>query len=971
MGTDSDFGAVGLAFALLGPLRVLRDGQPMVLGGARQRAVLARLLVDPDRVVSVSALAEAVWREAVPRGYATTLQTYVFHLREVLEPDRVHGTMAQVLVTEAGGYRLAARNDQIDAARFEELVADGRQSLLHADYGGACARLTEALALWRGPVLSDLADLEFVAPLSSRLEQLRLDATEARLEAMLGLGRHAEVATEAGDLIAQHPLRERLRALRMLALFRCGRQAEALTGFTDLRQLLVEELGIEPSPQLRALHAQILAQDATLAWTPQATSQPSDDHVEPAARTAPVAKPPASSPPTLRTPRVAAVRLPEQRTSFIGRELELADAHELLSRSRLLTLTGPGGTGKSRLAIELAAAAARNFPDGVTFVPLAPVSDAGLVGDSIAQALGLSHDGRRPVDEILAEHLASKKTLLLLDNFEHLISGALSLGRLLDAAPQLRVVVTSRTPLRLSGEQQLTVPPLPVPARDTVTASMASTSPAVQLFVERAREVSPGFAFDDRNAASVATVCGRLDGLPLAIELAAARTHVLPVGTINARLEHSFALLSGGPRDQPDRLRSLHAAIRWSYDLLTESTRAVFQRLSVFRGGASLEVIQEVCVVQLAAAKDGVADDVFEAITELVSHSLLRRDEDVEEARYTMLETIRDYAAGALSATGGSDVFHQRHAEAFLEIAERAAPGFSGRDGRVLLDRLELEQHNLRAALSWFVTRGQPAPAMRMASALWRYWQMRGQLVEAQQRIDQVLAMSGALDVDRRVWLAMAEAAGGIAYWRGDVARAEQTYRDALHTSREIADPAWMARSLSNLAYALRGVDKADEALATAEEALACFIKIGDRSGEAGALRLIAILRAAAGELDAAETAAADAQALFEALDRPFDLAWTLRQVGMIQLKKGNPSDARRVLSEALRLFTAAHDASSIPVIMSDLASVARAEGDNEQARTLAQTSKSLQVATGAEWARIVDRLEHREQTPKNDQDVT
>jgi predicted ATPase/DNA-binding SARP family transcriptional activator len=968
MSRDSDSGAVGLAFGLLGPLQVLRDGQQLTLGGARQRAVLARLLVDPNRVVSRSALAEAVWREAAPRGYATTLHTYVFHLREVLEPERVRGAMAQVLVNEAGGYRLVVRNSQVDVARFEESVADGRHLLSLSDYAGAWARLTEALALWRGPVLADLADFEFVAPLSGRLEQLRLDTTEAQLEALLGLGRHAEVATEAGDLIAKHPLREPLHALRMMALFRCGRQAEALTAFTDLRQLLVEELGIEPSPQMRALHVQILNQDPMLAWTPQATGTPSD--AEPAATAAPAPTTQTTSLRALGTPRVAAGPLPAQRTSFVGRESELAEARELLSRSRLLTLTGPGGTGKTRLAIELAAAAARNFPDGVAFVPLAPVSDAGLVGDSIAQALGLSHDGRRPVDDILTEHLASKYTLLVLDNFEHLVPGARSLGRLLDAVPQLRVVVTSRTPLRLSGEQQLMVPPLPVPARDTVTASMASRSPAVRLFVERAREVSPRFALDDRNAGPVATICARLDGLPLAIELAAARTHALPVSAIYARLDHSLALLSGGPRDQPDRLRSLHAAITWSYDLLTESTRAMFQRLSVFRGGASLDLIQKVCAPQPADAEEGVADDVFEAITELVSHSLLRRD-DGDEARYTMLETIRDYAAGALSATREHDMFHQRHAAAFLELAERAAPGLGGGDGHHLLHRLEVEQHNLRAALSWFVKHDQPAPAMRMASALWRYWQMRGHLVEAQERLDEVLGMSGDADVDRRLWLATVEAAGGIAYWRGDVVRAEQTYRDAVHESREIADPAWVARSLSNLAYALRGVDKAEEALATAEEALACFTKLGDMSGEAGALRLIAILRAAAGELDSAETAAADARALFEALDRPFDLAWTLRQVGMIQLKKGNASEARSLLSEALRLFTAAHDASSVPVIMADLASVARVEGDAEKARTLSQTSRSLQVASGAEWARIVDRLEHRERTATDDQDVT
>jgi tetratricopeptide (TPR) repeat protein len=397
----------------------------------------------------------------------------------------------------------------------------------------------------------------------------------------------------------------------------------------------------------------------------------------------------------------------------------------------------------------------------------------------------------------------------------------------------------------------------------------------------------------------------------------------------------------------------------------------VFHRLSVFRGGASLDVIQNVCASRSVDAEDGVPDGVFEAISELVSHSLVQRDDGVEEARYTMLETIRDYSAGALRAAGERDVFHQRHAIAFLELAEQVAPGLGRRDGHVSLQRLELEQHNLRAALSWFVTQGQPTPAMRMATALWRYWQMRGHLIEAQERIDEVLEISGGLAVDNRLRLATVEAGGGIAYWRGDVVRAEQTYRDVLAMSREIDDSAWIARSLSNLAYALRGVDKADEALVTAEEALAYFTKIGDRSGEAGALRLIAILRASAAELDAAHTAAARAQALFEELDQPVDLAWTLRQVGMIHLKKGNPSDARRVLSEALRLFTAARDASSVPVIMADLASVARAEGDIEKASTLSQRSRSLQVETGAEWARIVDRLEHREQTARDEQDAT
>ena len=818
-------------------------------------------------------------------------------------------------------------------------------------------------------MLADLAGLEFVAAFSSRLEQVRLDAAEARLNAMLGLGRHAEVATEVGDLIVQHPLRERLRALHMLALVRCGRQAEALAAFTDLRRILVEELGIEPSPQLRELHARTLAQDPTLELTPTAAARPITRlaSAPPPGRYRRRRRP---AIPALSTSHIAPARLPAQRSSFVGREAELAEGLELLSQSRLLTLTGPGGTGKTRLAIELAAAAADKFPDGVTYVPLAPVSDPGLVGDSIAQSLGLSRDGRRPVDDLLADHLGRRKALLVLDNFEHLVSGGPSVGRLLDAAPELHIVVTSRTRLRLYGEQLLPVPPLPVPASGPVTASTASTSSAVRLFVERARLVSPRFALDHRNAATVAALCVRLDGLPLAIELAAARTQVLPVSVIKTRLDHSLALLSGGPRDHPDRLRSLHAAITWSYDLLSEPTRAVFQRLSVFRGGASLEVVQKVCGLRPAAREVGVIDDLIAAITELVSHGLLRRD-SADDARFTMLETIRDYAAGALSASGEGEQFRQRHASAFLELAERAAPRLGGRDGHLSLQELELEQHNLRAALAWFIEHDQPAFAMRMASALWRYWQMRGHLIEAQQRIDQVLAMPGIVDVDRRLWLETIEAVGGIAYWRGDVVRAERAYRDALHASRELDDPAWVARSLSNLAYALRGLDKPAEALTTAEQALARFRALGDRSGEAGAMRLVAILRAAAGDLNGAEAAAADAQMLFEALDQPFDLAWTLRQIGMIQLRKGNPSQARHILSDALRLFTALHDASSVPVLIADLAAVARAEGDADEANTLSQTSRSLQAATGAEWALIVDRLEHREPDAEDDQGVS
>ena len=952
-----------LAFAILGALRVTNSDAEIDLGGRQQRAVLARLIVNGASGASLEQLANMLWGDRTPRGFVTTIHTYLFHLRKILEPDRRRGARAGVIVTEHRRYRLVLASEALDMTVFERAVEQGERLFSAGMSDVATTELERGLALWRGEVLADLSDYGFVSPLAARLNDRRLTALEALADCQLELGHAASAAASLVELIGQHPLHEQLHQRYMLSLYRLGRQSEALACYDELRRRLRDQLGIDPSPPLQLLHQQVLAHDRALdLQTPGAGAQLRGGIT-------PFVHPPS---PLTRTDAEVVVRLPGQRTSFVGREAELAEAHELLTRSRLLTLTGPGGTGKTRLAIKLAAEAAHDFPDGVTFVALAPVSDLGLVGSSIAHALELSYDGRRPVEDVLIEHLATKRALLVLDNFEHLISGVPLLTTLLDAAPRLRLVVTTRTRLRLSGEQQFPVPPLPLPPSRTVTASMAYAAPAVRLFVERAREINPAFALDDRNGGTVAAVCARLDGLPLAIELAAARTDVLTVAAINARLDRSLTLLSGGPRDQPDRLRSLHAAISWSYDLLTEPTQALFHRLSVFVGGASFDVIQKVCASPLADAAGGT-DHVLDAITELVSQSLLRRadDGDTDEPRFTMLETIRLYATDGLSATRESDLFRQRHAMAFLELAEQFAPGLSGGAGNLPLHRLTLEEHNLRAAMAWFIERRRQAPAMRMATALWRYWQMRGQLVEAQKQIDDVLVMSRDFDGDRRLWLATIEAAGGIAYWRGDVLRAEQIYRDALDTSREIADPAWVARSLSNLAYALRGLDKTDEALLTAEEALVGFAELGDESGQAGALRLIAILRAAVGELDVAERAAADARALFEALNQPFDLAWTLRQVGMIELKKGNRREARRVLSEALRLFTTAQDASSVPVIVADLASVARAEGDIEKANALVQTSRSLQVASGAEWARVVDRLENRDRITDDYQNAT
>jgi predicted ATPase/class 3 adenylate cyclase len=665
--------------------------------------------------------------------------------------------------------------------------------------------------------------------------------------------------------------------------------------------------------------------------------------------------------PPLRTPRVAPIRLPTWRTSFVDRDRERELARHLLAdeQVRLLTLTGPGGTGKTRLAVHVAAHVASSFPDGVTFVPLAPVRDPLLVGEAVAGALEVPLDGLRPVVELLVERLTNGPTLLVMDNVEHLPAAGALIAELLDRTEHLSVLATSRGPLHLSGERVLEVPPLPVPSADASTPTAVTASAAAELFVARVREVRPGFVVDALNARAVAAVCARLEGLPLAVELAAARTRMLPVAAVAERLDRSLSLLTGGPRDQPPRLRSLHAAISWSVDLLSPSARELFVRLSVFIGGAAHEAVENVCGQGLS--------DVLELVDELHTYGLVQLVPEASAPRYAMLEAIREYAAEQLAGTDEAEVLRKRHALAFLELAETAAPDLTDRDGPVLLHQLDLDRHNMRAALIWMLDAGETESALRLVSALWRFWQMRGHLAEAQRMVDQVLKMPGQDCVDVRIRVAAEEAAGGIAYWRGEVASAERRYRWCLRRTQELGDPALIARSLSNLAYALRGVEGGGvEAMEAAIEALSVFTQLNDLAGQATVMRLIAILHAGNDNLDEAAVAAAHAQKHFRDLDRPFDLAWTLRQVGMIERRRQRYPEARAALTQALRLFVDSHDTSSIPVILSDLASVAEAAGDRDWARRLTRASGAAQATTGADWADIVNRLERR---PSNSSD--
>src|SRR5215472_8827627 len=479
-------------------------------------------------------------------------------------------------------------------------------------------------------------------------------------------------------------------------------------------------------------------------------------------------------------PDVSSGGLPRPLTSFIGRERELAQARRLLAGSYLVTLTGPGGSGKTRLGIALAAEVAGDYPDGVFFVPLAPVRDPELVPSTIAQSLGLQDARDRPLMDHLVSQLRDRQVLLVLDNFEHLLAGAPAVARLLRETSALRILASSRSPLRVSGEQECPVPPLAVPdlgARPTPDGLAACES--VRLFAERAAAVLPEFAVDEQNAAAIAQIARRLDGLPLAIELAAARVKLLAPESILARLEHSLRLLTGGGRDLPDRQQTLRATIAWSHDLLTEGASRLLATCSVFTGGASLEAIETVC----GAAVD-IGMPVLDGLAELLDQSLMRQLRRPGAVRYALLETIREFAAERLDRMPEADRLRAAHAAAFLALVEadgRVQPGLARKDW---LERVEVEHNNIRAALGWYREHDPPA-ALRMAAAMTAFWSLRGHHTEGRQRLDELLAQVCEPGVAR---VSALNGAAWLAIDQGDYPQATGLLADSAGLGRALGD---------------------------------------------------------------------------------------------------------------------------------------------------------------------------------------
>jgi predicted ATPase/DNA-binding SARP family transcriptional activator len=559
---------------ILGPVEaVANDGRVLSLGGPRQRALLALLALEPGRAVSADELAEELWAGEPPAGAAKTLRSYVSRLRSVVG--------AELVEARAGGYRIELQREQVDAHRFELLFRQGHEALVRAAAGIAAERLHAALALWRGAALADVARDGALAVEARRLDELRLVCLEQRIEADLALGRNVELIPELERLVHEEPMRERLWRQLVLAYYRTERQAEALRTYRRVRELLVLRLGIEPGDELKDLERAVLRQDVALV------SRPEERH-----------------------------NLPHEATSFVGRERELKELQALLRIHRLITLTGIGGAGKTRLGLRAAAAQTQAFSGGVWLVDLTSLFDPALVARTAAVVVGAPDRHARTDLEALVAHLRKAETLLVLDNCEHLLAACAEIAMaLLRGCPNVRILAMSRSPLSVAGEHEYAVDPLPVPAQ-TARRDELTGSPAVQLFLDRGRAVRRDVASADDHLPLVADICRELDGLPLAIELAAARAKALSLEEIADRISDRFRFLRAWKRVTDSRHQTLQATIDWSYDLLSEDERALLRQLSVFTGGFTLDAVAETCC-------GGDGDQATELVERLVDASLV------------------------------------------------------------------------------------------------------------------------------------------------------------------------------------------------------------------------------------------------------------------------------------------------------------------------------------------------------------
>jgi len=855
--------------ALLGPLEVWADSDSapvaVEVSGARLRALLTVLALSAPRPVSARALVDALWGDEPPADETNALQSLVSRLRRALgDPELVRQS--------AAGYQLTLPADSIDVRRFEALAHDGREALRAGDAASAATVLAEALGLWRGEP-AELAATGYDDALLTRLHEQAIDARGDLIDARLSLGRADEVIAELGGLVATHPLRERFAVLLVRALHAAGRTSEALASYERARSILADQLGADPSPELQAAHLAALRDEP-------APTQP-----------------------------VRHSNLRATLTSFVGRDEQLAQIGHLLSSGRLVTLVGPGGAGKTRLATAAASAVADTHArEGVWLAELAPVTDPADVPQTVLGSLGLRDhillertSALTPRDAMsrLVDALVGRDALLVLDNCEHLVEAAAQLAeQLLTLCPGLRVLATSREPLAIFGEALVVVPPLGQPAADA-DAKTARTYPAVQLFADRALDVQPGFEIDDTNVRSVIEIVRRLDGLPLAIELAAARLRSLPAAEIERRLSDRFRLLTGGSRTAMPRHRTLWAVVEWSWELLAPDERELAERLAVFVGGVTPSAAAAVCRpdLDLTAVED--------LLTSLVDKSLLQVVASTDLApRYRMLETIREFGTEKLAERGEIGALRLAHADYYAALVAEADPHLRSAEQLEWMALMDTERDNILAAVKFYGDDGRAADAIALVNLLGWYWMTvsnHGDIVtwvsfalDAEGEVDPVdrLMSEAFLAINALAWNAV-----------GSHDEVEATLNSLAAVSRRMAQaPPGRSKMMTLLAPVIAMFVGDTELVGPlTDRALA-----DDDPWIAASMRTFrASMAENAGDLESMRADVELALKAFRGLGERWGIANTLQVLGQLELMEGNLSAAADAYREALELATA------------------------------------------------------------------
>jgi predicted ATPase len=872
---------------VLGPVELADGDGAIALPAPKHRRLLLALTIAGGRACSIDELVDAVWGESPPASARKLLQVYVSALRKVL-PEEV------ALVTEGPGYALRLPAESLDADRFETHVADAAAALATGNPALASSLADRALALWRGPALADVAYDDFARGEAERLEELRLVALEQRLEAQLRLGR--DVLAEALALAREHPQRERMQALAMHALYGSGRQTEALDLYAALRARLQDELGLEPGPELRELQRRILQQDPELELT--------------------------SATETAHT-------LPVPPNPLVGRERELEALRSLLARRevRLLVLTGAGGSGKTRLALEAAREAAASFANGATLVELASVRDPELVLPTIARTLEIPDvAGQGPLESI-GSALRDRELLLVLDNAEHVRAATPALVDLLARAPRLLLLVTSRAVLHVSGEHVFPVAPLEEAA-------------ALELFEQRARSLQPAFRLSASDRADVRDICDRVDRLPLAIELAAARIRILTPAALLERLEQRLSFLTGGPHDLPARQQTLRETLDWSYGLLARDERAFLARLSIFVGGFTIDAAAAVCL-------EGDEHRSLDLVAALADASLVAAEEHGGRMRFRLLETVREYAADRLRELE-PDETARRHAQWCLALVEAAEPELSGDQQSSWFAKLEAEHDNLRAALSFLTRTDDRGLRLRLTVALSRFWYVRGYLAEGRRRLEEALSEAGG---EPPLLLRRAlTAAAALALLQGDYEAATSFSEEALVAARRGGEPRFVANALSNLGAIVLAAGEYERAAVVLEEAVTLARAVGDERIAALAINNLGDLALTTGDYERASPLFEESHALLHARGDTANIARSLFNIGAVELMLDRRETARSRFRESLALAQAMDDKEDIAWCLEGLASLAAAEEAGERASILLGAAGGLLEQMGADF---------------------